>query len=74
MKCIQCGKGRNLIYHGMHQGLCASKWDAQHIPKSQKREKSQCPKCKVIFYYWQNAHLHAIENNHYGFYGSHRVV
>lgn len=43
------------------------KWQ-KRIYNTQKKKLSICPKCKKRFYYWQDAHKHAEELNHYGDY------
>jgi len=67
MKCKQCKKGNKLHNKDLHY-RCKPKWDANNIPKNQKRRLSCCPHCKKTFFYWQKASLHATENKHYGDY------
>jgi len=70
MKCKYCKSGRELGRGKSFHIKCKVLYEAEHIPKSQKRKLSVCPICKKRFYFWQKARKHAQENKHYGDYSS----
>ena len=70
MKCKQCGKRNTLpVGKNLHR-RCTVLWNAEHIPKGQKKKLSICPHCGCRFYFWQKASAHAQENKHYGDYSN----
>lgn len=66
-KCKYCKKGHVVSKDGIHQ-KCRPYWDAEHIPKKQKKKGSQCPICHESFDYWQLASKHAHKKKHFGDY------
>ena len=68
MKCKHCKKGNNLPIGKTIHSSCKVFWNAEHIPKNQKRKLSICPHCHESFDYWQKASLHAIQFKHFGDY------
>ncbi len=66
-KCKYCKKGNDLGRMRIHR-KCQIFWDAEHIPKTQKKKRSQCPICSMSFDYWQLASKHAQEKKHWGDY------
>ncbi len=67
MKCKYCKKGHCSQQDGLHK-KCRAFWNAEHIPKNQKKKLSVCPVCHKKFYYWQKAAKHAQEKKHWGDY------